>query len=58
MIWQHVAERQRRAFLESRLMAIEGRIERANGVQHLIATRLENLTPMLGGLSTSSRDFH
>ncbi|WP_457097793.1 error-prone DNA polymerase [Lysobacter sp. P5_B9] len=58
VVWQHVAERQRREFLESRLMAIEGRIERADGVQHLIATRLENLTPLLSGLVTNSRDFH
>jgi len=58
VVWQHVAERQRREFLESRLMAIEGRIERADGVQHLIATRLENLTPLLSDLVTNSRDFH
>jgi error-prone DNA polymerase len=58
VVWQHVAERQRREFLESRLMAIDGRMERADGVQHLIATRLENLTPLLSGLMTSSRDFH
>ena len=58
VVWQHVAERQRREFLESRLMAIEGRVERADGVQHLIATRLEDLTPLLSGLMTSSRDFH
>jgi len=58
VVWQHVAERQRREFLESKLMAIEGRIEHADGVQHLIATRLQNLTSLLSGLSTSSRDFH
>jgi error-prone DNA polymerase len=58
VIWQHVAERQRREFLESKLMAIEGRMEHADGVQHLIATRLENLTPLLSGLTTTSRDFH
>jgi error-prone DNA polymerase len=57
VIWHHLAERQRRELLESRLMAIEGRLERADGVQHLIATRLENLTSLLGNLSTSSRDF-
>ncbi|GAB3384728.1 error-prone DNA polymerase [Lysobacter fragariae] len=57
VIWQHLAERQRRELLESRLMAIDGRLERSDGVQHLIATRLENLTPLLGSLSTSSRDF-
>ena len=58
VIWQHVAERQRRELLESRLLAIDGRLERADGVQHLIAARLENLTPLLSGLMTSSRDFH
>ena len=58
VIWQHVAERQRREFLESRLMAIDGRIEYADGVRHLIAARLRNLTPLLSGLNTSSRDFH
>ncbi|MFC5568908.1 error-prone DNA polymerase [Lysobacter yangpyeongensis] len=58
VVWQQVAERQRREFLESRLMAIDGRIECADGVRHLIATRLQNLTPMLSGLTTSSRDFH
>ena len=58
VIWQHLAERQRRELLESRLMAIDGRLERVDGVQHLIATRLENLTALLGQLSTSSRDFH
>ncbi|HEV8693269.1 MAG TPA: OB-fold nucleic acid binding domain-containing protein, partial [Lysobacter sp.] len=57
VIWHHLAERQRRELLESRLMAIDGRLERADGVQHLIATRLENLTSLLGSLSTSSRDF-
>jgi error-prone DNA polymerase len=56
VVWLHVAERQRREFLESRLMAIEGRIERANGVQHLIAMRLENLTPLLSGHRPSTRD--
>ncbi len=58
VVWQHVAERQRREFLESRLMAIDGRIEQANGVRHLVATRLHNLTAMLSGLQASSRDFH
>ncbi|HEY0660731.1 MAG TPA: error-prone DNA polymerase [Lysobacter sp.] len=57
VIWQHLAERQRRELLEARLMAIDGRLERVDGVQHLIATRLENLTPLLGSLSTGSRDF-
>ena len=57
IVWQQVAERQRRVFLESRLLAVEGRMESAEGSQHLIATKLEDLSPLLAGLATHSRDF-
>jgi error-prone DNA polymerase len=57
VVWRDLAERDRRAFLESRLLAVEGRMESAEGTQHLIATRLENLSPLLGELATTSRDF-
>jgi error-prone DNA polymerase len=57
VVWQQVAERQRRVFLESQLLAVEGRMESADGSQHLIAARLENLSPLLAGLRTNSRDF-
>jgi error-prone DNA polymerase len=58
VIWQSLAERQRRVLLESRLLAVEGRIEREDGVQHLIASRLADFSRLLGGLETPSRDFH
>ena len=57
VVWARVAERQRRVFLESQLLAVEGRMESTEGSQHLIATRLEDLSPLLAGLSTNSRDF-
>ncbi len=57
VVWRDLAERQRRVLLESRLMQVEGRIERKDGVQHLLARRLGQLDPLLGGLSTPSRDF-
>ena len=57
VVWQQVAERQRRVFLESRLLGIEGRLESEQGVRHLIAHRLEDLTPLLSSLATTSRDF-
>jgi error-prone DNA polymerase len=57
VVWAQVAERQRRVFLESRLLAVEGRMESAEGSQHLIATRLEDLSSLLGGVATTSRDF-
>jgi error-prone DNA polymerase len=44
-------------FLESRLLGIEGRMEMADGTRHLIATRFEDLSPLLRGLAAESRDF-
>ncbi len=58
VIWRQVAERQRRVLLESRLLAVEGHLESQHGVQHLIARRLLDLTPMLRQLDVRSRDFH
>jgi error-prone DNA polymerase len=57
VVWRDVAERQRRAFLESQLLAVEGRLQVAEGTRHLIASRLENLSPLLAGLDARSRDF-
>src|SRR5690606_4986497 len=57
VVWRDLAERQRRVLLESRLMQVEGRLERKEGVQHLLARRLGQLDELLGGLSTPSRDF-
>jgi error-prone DNA polymerase len=57
VVWAQVAERFRRVFLESRLLGIEGRLESEQGVRHLIAHRLEDLTPLLSRLATTSRDF-
>jgi error-prone DNA polymerase len=59
VVWRHLAERQRRVFLESRLLVVEGRLERQDGVQHLIAERLQDASELLGTLTTGgSRDFH
>ena len=58
VVWAHVAERQRRIFLESRLLAVDGRWEHADGVSHLIAHRLHDLSELLGSLDSRSRDFH
>ena len=57
VVWQQVMQRQRRTLVESRLLGIEGRWERVEGVSHLIAERMTNLDGLLGGLETGSRDF-
>ncbi len=62
IVWKALRERQRAALLQSRLLAVYGRWQRTgegeHTVMHLIAQHLVNLTPLLGGLTSSSRDFH
>ena len=58
VVWSHVAERQRRAYLEARLLGVEGQWECVDGVAHLIARRLTDMSAWLGELDSRSRDFH
>jgi len=58
IVWRDLGDRQRRELLGSRLMGVYGRVEREGDVVHLIAGRLVDLSEMLGGLPTRSRDFH
>lgn len=58
VVWSHVALRDRKALLGSRLMAVRGRWEQVDGVEHLIARRLEDFTALLGEIQPDSRDFH
>jgi error-prone DNA polymerase len=57
VVWRQVAEAQRLPLLQARLLAVEGQWERMDGVTHLIAHRLKDLTPLLGALDARSRDF-
>ncbi|WP_298844056.1 error-prone DNA polymerase [uncultured Salinicola sp.] len=58
VVWPRLAVRYRRILLESRLLRVTGRLESQEGVRHIIAKRLVDLTGLLEGLSTRSRDFH
>jgi error-prone DNA polymerase len=58
IVWRHVRERQRPALLRSRLLAVAGEWQSKDGTTHLIAKRLLDMTPWLGAVATSSRDFH
>ena len=57
VVRRRIAERDRRALLESKLMLVRGHLESKDGVQHLIASRLENFNTLLGPLAVHSRDF-
>lgn len=58
VVWRDLGERQRRVLLGAKLLAVHGVLERDGEVAHLIAGRLEDLSPLLGRLATTSRDFH
>jgi error-prone DNA polymerase len=58
IVWNRVAEEQRAALLESRLLEVQGQVQREGDVQHVIARRLTNLSAMLGDLTVASRNFH
>ncbi|MBU9519900.1 error-prone DNA polymerase [Burkholderia multivorans] len=50
--------RQRRETLDSQLLAASGVWQVVSDVRHLVAQHFEDLTPLLGGLRTSTREFH
>ena len=67
IVWKSLRESQRAEVLHSRLLAVYGVWQRSEesgtakgfgAVRNLVARRLEDLTPMLGRLNPSSRDFH
>lgn len=58
IVWRNVRDRYREALLRSRLLAVYGVWQRQGHVMHLVASRLEDLTQLLGRLTTESRDFH
>ena len=58
IVWEHVAERERRALVGSRLMGVAGELQLEGEVMHVIARRIVDLTSWLGRLEARSRDFH
>jgi error-prone DNA polymerase len=58
IVWRSLKERQRPEVLRARLLAVYGQWQRQGDVKNLIAHKLADMTPLLGRLSTTSRDFH
>jgi len=58
VVWLQVAERQRRVFLESRLLEVSGKLQRQDNVLHVIVTDMRDRSRLLGDLNARSRDFH
>ncbi|MFV9681506.1 error-prone DNA polymerase [Pseudomonas sp. NY15367] len=58
VVWHDLAERQRRVLVQSQMLRIDGHLETQDGVRHVIAGRLTDMTELLTGLDIRSRDFH
>ena len=57
VVWKHIAERDRAALLNARLMGVRGELQIEGKVIHVIARQLIDHTEMLGDLEVKSRDF-
>lgn len=58
IVWPRLIEAQRRELLQSRLLGVTGIVQKAGDVIHLVASRLQDHSTLLGKLATGSRDFH
>ncbi len=58
IVWPGLVQRQRHIVLQAGLLAVHGEIQEEDGVLHLVARRLEDLSRWLGDLSVPCRDFH
>ncbi len=64
IIWEAVVQKYRKEVLNGQLVCVSGVTQRAQGVTHLVAKQLQDLSALLGtltddkGLATQSRNFH
>jgi error-prone DNA polymerase len=58
VVWERLAQRDRRALLGAKLLGVVGIVQKESGVLHVIAEKLIDHSGLLGGLVTHSRDFH
>ncbi len=57
IVWPKLAERYRAEVLQAGLLRVCGKLQNANGSQHVVARHLQSLDDRLAGLENRSRDF-
>jgi error-prone DNA polymerase len=57
IVWPKAFERLRAIVIGARFVAVTGKLQNEAGVIHVIADRMEDLTPMLGQLSAEGREI-
>ncbi len=58
VVWRAIAQRDKTAFLTSRLLMVAGQLQRSGEVIHIIAGQLQSIDKLLPELAAASRDFH
>jgi error-prone DNA polymerase len=58
IVWDKVVKAFRKEVLNAQMVSVYGKTQREQGVEHLVARKIEDLSWMLGELSTRSRNFH
>jgi error-prone DNA polymerase len=58
IVWPGLLEKQRKEALGASLLAVYGTWQCEGEVRHLVAQRLVDMSHLLGGLQSASRDFH
>jgi error-prone DNA polymerase len=57
VVWPSVFEAHRALLLSARMLAVRGRVQREGDVIHVVAERVEDLSPLLAGLGRTEDDF-
>jgi error-prone DNA polymerase len=58
VVWQGVWLKQRRPLLVSKVLRVDGTLEREGEIMHVIAHHLTDYSALVGDLQAHSRDFH
>jgi error-prone DNA polymerase len=58
IVWPSTFDRLRRTILGAQMMTCRGKVQRADGVIHLIAEHLLDETELLNGIGRPEPDFH
>ena len=56
IVWRGIYERFRRAVISGRMLRVTGRVQRAHEVTHVIAERIEDMSPLLDRLLSDDAD--
>jgi error-prone DNA polymerase len=57
VVWPALGEKKRSVVRQAKLLGVAGHVQHSDGVTHLIAQELVDLTHWLGDMTLSSRDF-